>query len=277
MPTSGEPLNVRVRQTPGGPRIHVNGEPIPPRFFAGFLGGSLRTQDEWRTVSFEFGLPRVDTEAASGIVRIRFNTACEFLLSDMRVTDCGTGAEVLPEGSFASEQTFADAWEILQDENPSRPDPTVDAGWTPEGVRVELTGEVSGWWPTFRLENRPGSLELLPGRRYRCEFRVRSSKRGVVNVTVLKQTGDHRVEIDAPASELFASQFRMAREAGIRLCHVQMPTCFTPPEVEQDWEPLDRYFPTRHRHRARRSDRPAHRGRRARLVVRAPSRRRHVL
>ena len=28
-------VDVRVKQTPGGPRIHVDGKPIPPRFFGG--------------------------------------------------------------------------------------------------------------------------------------------------------------------------------------------------------------------------------------------------
>ena len=31
----GEPLSVRVAVTPGGPQIHVNGAPVPPRFFWG--------------------------------------------------------------------------------------------------------------------------------------------------------------------------------------------------------------------------------------------------
>ena len=30
-----EPLSVRVATTPGGPQIHVNGTPVPPRFFWG--------------------------------------------------------------------------------------------------------------------------------------------------------------------------------------------------------------------------------------------------
>ena len=29
------PISVRVRQTPGGPRIFVDGKPIPPRAFYG--------------------------------------------------------------------------------------------------------------------------------------------------------------------------------------------------------------------------------------------------
>ncbi|MCL2104292.1 MAG: hypothetical protein FWH21_04455, partial [Kiritimatiellaeota bacterium] len=47
-------VEVRVRQTQGGPRIHVDGAPVAPRFFFGVeRSGKIRLEQEWKTYSFD--------------------------------------------------------------------------------------------------------------------------------------------------------------------------------------------------------------------------------
>ena len=36
-------IAVRVQDTPGGPQIHLNGQPIPPRFFWGAMNSGSVT------------------------------------------------------------------------------------------------------------------------------------------------------------------------------------------------------------------------------------------
>ena len=51
---SGEPLSVRVATTPGGPQIHVNGAPVPPRFFWGSENsGRIRAGTAWTACQFD--------------------------------------------------------------------------------------------------------------------------------------------------------------------------------------------------------------------------------
>lgn len=236
----GDPVEVRVRPTPGGPRIHVNGAPIPPRFFAGHLGGSHRTETEWREVSFEIAPGAVD--AGPDRIKIQFNTAADFLLKDIRVTDLADGKECLRSGSFTDEKIFAAVWSTYQETKPKRAEPKVTTRWTPAGVSVSVQGAVSGWWPTYQMQTRDGALKLPAGARCRCSFKIRSSKRALVNVAAQRMLGGRWRPLGPPASDIFDSQLKLAREAGLRLCHVQMPTCFEPPDKEQDWTPIDQHF-----------------------------------
>lgn len=238
----GRQIDVRVRPTPGGPRIHVNGTPIPPRFFAGHLGGSHRTGTEWREVSFDIEPGVADTNAGPARVKIQFNAAADFVLKDMRVTNLANGQACLKSGSFNDEGLFAATWLTYQEAKPKRVEPKVETRWTPEGVSVRVQGKVSGWWPTYQLRTRDGVLTLPAGARCRCSFKIRSSTRALVNVVAQRMSDGRWIPLGPPAGDIFDRQLKMARETGIRLCHLQMPTCFTSPEQEQDWTPIDQYF-----------------------------------
>lgn len=143
---SGErQVDVRVRQTPGGPRIHVDGKPIPPRFFGGHLAWSHRTDTDWREVAFEIDTGAAGTEPAR--IKIQFNDAAEFLMKDIRVTDLASGEECLVAGSFEDEKTFAAVWSTYQEKAPKRTEPKVTTRWTPEGVSVSVQGMVQAGGP----------------------------------------------------------------------------------------------------------------------------------
>lgn len=236
----GRQVDVRVRQTPGGPRIHVDGKPIPPRFFGGHLAWSHRTDTDWREVSFEINAGAAGTAPAR--IKIQFNDDAEFLMKEMRVTDLASGEDHLVNGSFEDEQIFAAVWGTYQEKAPKRTEPQVTTRWTPEGVSVSVQGMVSGWWPTYQLRTREGALKLPAGTRCRCSFKIRSSSRALVNVMAQRLEDGRWQPMGPPVGDIFDSQLKMAREAGIRLCHLQVPTCFEPPEKEQDWTPIDEYF-----------------------------------
>jgi hypothetical protein len=103
-------ITVRVQNTPGGPQIHLNGTPIPPRFFFGSMNsGSVRAKPEWQEFSFDFrpGVAVVRT----GTLHFRFSqTAGEVWLADVRLRDAQTGEDVLPVGSFATPEALAQNW-----------------------------------------------------------------------------------------------------------------------------------------------------------------------
>ena len=233
---------VQVKDSAGGPRIHVNGEPVPPRFFSGLISGSVRTGPEWRDVSFDFVPPSDETGAGDGSIRFRFNHLCEFHLSGIRVIDTQTGQDVLPRHSFDDEKTFAEVWAAHQAKETSKPEPKASAVWTKDGVLVSLAGQVSGWWPSFHLISHAPRMPVVSGHTCRCTFRVRSSARALVNVSVLWHKDKVWREIGEARSDIFASQLRMARQAGIRLCHVQMPNCLARPGRPRNWDPIDRLF-----------------------------------
>ena len=209
-------------------------------FSGGHLGGSHRTDTEWREVAFDFYADTADE--GRGRIKIQFNTDADFMMKDMRVTDLASGEDRLVAGSFNDEKTFAAVWSTYQEKAPKRADPKVTPRWTPEGVSVSVQGMVSGWWPTFQMQTRDGALKLPDGAHCRCIFKIRSSKRALVNVVAQRMIDGRWKTLGPPASNIFDNQLKMAREAGIRLCHVQMPTCFEPPEKEQDWTPIDDYF-----------------------------------
>ena len=234
-------VTVTVRKTSGGPQIHVNGAPVPPRFFNGVTHGSLRTGPEWREVSFDFTPPvgkgRQGQEKHALV--FRFNHTGEHHLSSIRIVDGETGEDLLPLRSFEQPDVYARVWRLYQPKETKRKEPTWSVAQGDHGVTVKLEGEASGWWPTSSLQSVGGRLPLVGGRTYRCTFRVRSSARALVHVTVYNVEGPWR-PIGSPPSDIYASQATMARKAGIRFFHVQALNCFGPPEEPQDWEPMDR-------------------------------------
>lgn len=69
-PLFGSQLECRVRQTEGGPRLFVDGKPVPPRFFYGDDGmGPLDLGADWRRYEVSF---RPNGDVAKGTVHVRF-------------------------------------------------------------------------------------------------------------------------------------------------------------------------------------------------------------
>ncbi|MBR0505399.1 MAG: hypothetical protein IJJ84_08310, partial [Kiritimatiellae bacterium] len=88
-----KPISVRVRQTAGGPRLFVDGKPIPPRAFYG-AGPSIGFIAELR--EYTFTLPFVAPfDTARAEVRIGFPTdPSQYWIHDVKLKDTETGTVV---------------------------------------------------------------------------------------------------------------------------------------------------------------------------------------
>jgi hypothetical protein len=122
---------VRVQPTPGGPQIHVSGEPVVPRWFFGSMrGGTVTANAQWSQQSFDF---TTSADVSSrGTLHFRFgHKAGEVWLSDVRVFDAETGQDVLLPGSLATREAFAEVWNLwpLGDANTVGTVAVTDAGF----------------------------------------------------------------------------------------------------------------------------------------------------
>lgn len=225
---------VRVQKTRGGPQIHVDGKPVPPRFFWGSMNsGTIAAKPEWGSFSFEFVPGAVD---GTGTLHFRFpHAAGEVWLADLRLQDAKTGEDVLPPGSLSNAGDFAKTWSQW----PAGAANTVGATGVAEGaLRVVLRDPPGGSWPDFHLYSRP-TLRFAEGRAYRCTFRAKASPAAEIRPALYSVAGGVWSPIGGPPGS-FLSQVALARDAGVDLISFSAPNCWTPPENPVDWTPLDR-------------------------------------
>lgn len=225
---------VRVQVTPGGPQIHVDGEPVVPRWFFGSVrGGTVPATSQWSQQSFEF-TPAAEV-AGRGTLHFRFgHLAGEVWLADVRVFDSQTSADVLPPGSFATPEAFARTWRIW----PPGDANTVGKVEVANGaLHVTITDPPGGNWPDFHLYSDL-SLSFAAGRSYTCCFRVRALPERNVTPAVYHVVGGVWQHIGGPPGP-FLHQVALARAAGVRFVSFGAPNCWTPPEEPLDFSPLD--------------------------------------
>lgn len=231
---AGDALTVRVLPTRGGPQIHVNGKPIPPRFFWGAMsGGSIRLGEEWTDQSFEF-CPGIDVRE-QGTLHFRFGQlAGKIALADVRVRDAQTGEDVLPLESFAKPEILASTWNIW----PPPPANTVGKWEVSDGaLHVTLADPPGGHWPDFHFHSRQ-VLSFRADRTYRCTFRAKASPARAIQPTLYQVANNTWNNIGGPPGP-FLSQVALARDAGVNLVSFSAPECWAPPEKPADWSPID--------------------------------------
>jgi len=230
-----KPLKVRVQSTPGGPQIHVNGKPVPPRFFWGSENsGSLPVGAAWAERAFEF-TPDADVPG-NGTLHFRFSeTPGDVWLADLRIVDAQSGAPALPAGSFAAQEAFVRTWSAW----PVGAANTVGhCAFAENALRVTLAAPPgNGKWPDFHLHSRCG-LTFAKGRTYRCTFRAKAQPGQRLTPAVYRVDGGVHSHIGGPQGS-FLSQVALARDAGVDLVSFAAPACWTPPGQAQDWAPLD--------------------------------------
>ena len=231
---SGAADTVRVQPTPGGPQIHVNGKPIPPRFFFGWPRSGTSTLDEWWTQhAFEF-TPCADVKAA-GTLHFRLGQAAgEVWLADVRIVDVETGSDLLWPGSFASTQSFKEVWNLWP---PGDQNTVGRVSATNGALQVTLTKPPTGTWPDFHLLSHVGS-SFSANRRYRVTFRARATPKRQIYPEVYRVNNGEYVGIGGPPGP-FLQQVALARDAGVNLVSFSAPNCWTAPEKPLDWRTLD--------------------------------------
>ena len=230
---ASDPVTVRVENTRGGPQIHVNGKPIPPRFFFGSMNsGVIAAKSEWTSHAFEF-VP--GTVNGTGTLHFRFaQKPGNVWLADVRIQDAKTFADVLPPGSYATPEGFAKEWSTW----PVGPANTVGAAIVSDGaLHVTLKRPPDGNWPDFHLHSR-ASLRFSASRTYRCTFRAKAAPEQDLRTVLYSVVGGNWDYIGGPPGS-FLSQVALARDAGVNLVSFSAPNCWTPPERPIDWAPLD--------------------------------------
>lgn len=232
LPAAG--VTVRVLPTPGGPQIHVDGQPVPPRFFWGALsGGSLQLGEQWADYVFDFR-PGINVDR-QGTLHFRFgHLPGRVDLADVRVRDTETGEDILAPGSFADPPGFARTWNTW----PPAPANTVGKWELSDGaLHVTLAEPPGGAWPDFHFHSQ-ASLSFRADRAYRCTFRARASPGRTIYPALYHVANGAWTSIGGPPGP-FLSQVALARDAGVNLVSFGAPECWGPPEKPDDWSPLD--------------------------------------
>ena len=198
-----QPISVRVRQTPGGPRIFVDGKPIPPRAFYG-AGPSIAFIAELR--EYTFTLPFVAPfDAARAEVRIGFpSDPSQFWIHDVSLKDMETG-KVEPV-SLSLAGAAADG-----------------APHPPGGVSA------------------PCPMPLVKGRKYRLSIPIRSDHgRSFFHPSVVAYDASGK-GCACPLSygDTLARTTRLAGEAGVNIVTFGAPNGWVEPERFPKWEALD--------------------------------------
>ncbi|MHB8522913.1 MAG: beta-galactosidase [Limisphaerales bacterium] len=233
VPANGA-LTVRVQPTPGGPQIHVNGQPIPPRFFFGVPRSGASAIDEmWTQHAFEF-TPGADVKAA-GTLHFRFGqTAGEVWLAEVRIVDVETGGDVLSPGSFAAAQTFERVWNLWP---PGEKNTVGQVAVINGALRVALTNPPTGAWPDFHLYSH-ANLSFVANRKYRVTFRAKATPKRQIHPAVYQVINGEYTGIGGPPGPLL-EEVALARDAGVNLVSFSAPNCWTSPEQPLDWRSLD--------------------------------------
>ncbi len=204
-----KPISVRVRPTPGGPRIFVDGKPIPPRAFYG-AAPSIGFIAEVR--EYVFTLPftaPVSTERAE--VRIAFpSVPSRFWIHDVTLVDGETGTETAVDMSLAG---------ALPD---GRPHP----------------GRLSS----------PCPIPLVEGRRYRLRIPIRADHgRSFFQPSVVAYDAEGKERrCPIPYGDTLAETTRIAGEAGVNIVTFSASNGWNAsaegwvaPERKSRWDALD--------------------------------------
>ena len=196
------PISVRVRQTPGGPRLFVDGKPIPPRAFYG-AGPSIGFIAEVREYTFTlpFTAP-VSTERAE--IRIGFpSVPAKFWIHDVKLVDGESGKE--------------------------------------HAVGISLAGALPDGRPHPDRLSCPCPIPLVAGHKYSLRIPIRADHgRSFFNPSVVAfdAAGKER-RCPLPYGETLAATTRLAGEAGVNIVTFGASNGWIEPEKAPNWDALD--------------------------------------
>ena len=196
------PISVRVRQTPGGPRIFVDGQPISPRAFYG-AGPSIGFIAEIK--EYVFTLPftaPVSTERAE--IRIAFpSVPSKFWIHDVTLVDGETEKET--------------------------------------AVGISLAGALPDGRPHPDRLSCPCPIPLVEGRRYRLRIPIRSDHGRSFfhpSVVAFDAAGTAR-RCPLPYSMTLDATTRLAAEVGVNIVTFGASNGWIEPEKAPNWDALD--------------------------------------
>ena len=215
-------IEVRVRQTPGGPRLFVDGQRHLPRsVMVGAGSRPCEVDVEWAAYDLPFR-PSADLDIAC--IHLRFEKKSYYggvskpdgwvRFKDIKITD-DLGRVVAAEGSFASSNAFRKGWTIHDGGTTGKvsfepggvlkvdvfKDPKVkkDAGWS-----LNMRGS------DFHLYSRAFKVEK--GRRYHLVFEAKADRKQPISPCVYQVPGFVAATFE---QNPFDDQVRLASKAGI--------------------------------------------------------------
>ena len=212
---SARELEVRVRPTAAGPQIHVDGKPVPPRFY--FYWGyhrrdRVRVGTDWRAFDIEV-LPERDMKGAwfqFGFGEMPAVTE----IRDVRVVD-SSGSDVIPAGTFADEAAFSGVWSVMPAAGKT------NAVFSGGAFKANLRA------PGPRFQLRSKRLPLERGETYRLLFQARSDVEHSIRAEAwCELSGGGEEQIVSPVQDRNMATLRTVADAGVELIEIGIAHSF---------------------------------------------------
>lgn len=233
--------SVRVEVVDGAPRLVVDGKPVRARMFWGAPGpGLVPVGPEARRVAFQFTAE--DDEPGRATLHFRFGTEPGTVaLDDVRIVDLTGGKDVLPPCRFEGGMgDFTREWSVWPpDQRNTVGSIEVSPGAGQDGtagLKIELKAPADGNWPDFHIYHHP-NLTLQKGHRYEVSFWARAEPSRQLNIA-LYRPGQRYMYLGGPPGH-FASQIRLAADAGVDFVSFPIDMPWPKPGQAEDWSSVD--------------------------------------
>ena len=219
-----EPVEVRVRQTAGGPQLFVDGVAVRPRWVYPAHGAKLvMAEKEPRRFSFDF-----DVASAEAYLRVQLSFN-KILRGRERASV--TVRDVAITAADGAKVDFTGKWEIV--DNGSTGEGTVGADGT-------LSAAIHPAKETHVYGNFCFDAKVRAPAKGRCtlSFEALSSGGQPVYPRVYEYTKTYYQRRPLGEDDYDAT-IRLAAAAGVDIVTPPLPSCWRPPEMPQDWSQLD--------------------------------------
>ncbi|MBR4654326.1 MAG: hypothetical protein IKO72_13280 [Kiritimatiellae bacterium] len=237
-PLSAAQVEVRVRQTPGGPQLFVDGEMRVPRWV--YPAGAAFLQmayEPWGTNSLEFAVTGSNVPVQ---VQLRFNPylrgkeRATVWVRNLELVELATGREIGLSGSLASAEAFDRLWKRMAEKS------TGEVGFGDGGLAVSLYQAPD---PHNRgdFHLRANLAAPRPGR-YRLSYESRSTGRQPVYPRVLAKIGAGFVQVSPGDGGVYDRTVKLAADAGVDFITPQAPSAWLPPDRPQNWKQVDAFM-----------------------------------
>ena len=208
--------------------------------FFGMPGSApIPVSNAWQEVSFEF---TATGSASNGTMHLRFGSRPgDVYLDDIRVTDLGGAADLIPRcdfesgpGSFQRDWTF---WPTGEKNTVGTVDVAPDKGrGGSAALHLQLKSPPGGQWPDFHIYHQP-RLKLTQGHRYRVSLWVMAEPARDLTIAFY-HPGQTFTHLGGPP-DCFASQIKLAAEAGVNFVSFPIGMPWPQPGAPADWKQVD--------------------------------------
>ncbi len=222
-------LEVRVRPTAAGPQIHVDGKPVPPRFYF-YWGYHRRARSElgtdWRNFDIEV-VPKRDMKGAWFWIDFGEMPAVTEM-RDVRVVD-SSGTDMIPAGTFADESAFSGVWSVTPAAGATN---VVFSGGA-------LVADFRAKGPRFQLRSKRFPLER--DETYHLLFQARGDVEHSIRAEAwCELAGGGEEQIVSREQDMNMATLRTVADAGVELVEIGIAHSFLDKARERErWTAFD--------------------------------------